>query len=347
MALLVTSMSAVPHLQDHMTDAHEKLASSGLPSRVTSVAVQSNTKRPKLSLQTAALANTYGAATRGLTPRADAQATFTPTTTNTLSNTWDLSVRPSPVSRTESPRPTPVRTQAPQQPYTLSLPFGIRPILKNSPLPQRQGSVSASPRDSKRKIFFPQPKRVVFKRDLQDFIETTKYVARHSDLTSSSSEDNSDQESLPDSSSVGPPETGLTGSQISPPPSRKRKNRRDARLQQKTRIEEARKRQSEEDASATTPSKDRKRCKWTFSLASRESHKSNPETDEEQCDIGAREDELLPQHPKDLTESSDPPPSADCSRTPVGIEDSVDKTKMSEPVSKDLDQKPGIPPEHS
>jgi len=295
-----------------MTDSQEKSAPSGLPNHITNGAIRPNSKRPKLSLQTTSLANTYGVLTRGLAPQSDAQATFTPTTTNTLANTWDLSIRPSPVSRTESPRHPPTRTQTPQQPYTLSLPFGIKSILKNSPLPPKQSSISASPRDPKRKIFFPQSKRVVFKRNLEDFVETTHYVARHSDLASSSSEDSSDEEGQGDASTVSVPEIGGSGTQVSPPPSRKRKNRRGIGIQIETNMEDKQK-QSEESASATTPSNVRKRRRWSWNLASRGADKSGAqnnapieaEADSDQGENDVNEGDTSPQPPFEAAAESD------------------------------------------
>lgn len=227
MALLVAPMSAIPHIQHHMTSAHGHSVPSNLSHNSANAVTQSGNKRPKLSLQTTSLTSTYGSLTRGIAPNTT-QATYTPTTANTLSNTWDLSIRPSPVSRTESPRPlSQVRSQAVQQPYTYSLPFGVKPILKNSPLPPRAASVSASPRESRRKVFFPQPKRVLFKQDLEEIIETKQYVVKHSDLTSSGDETSDDE---PQSEPTDLAENEITPSTYhnSPPPNRKRKVRRDS-----------------------------------------------------------------------------------------------------------------------
>jgi len=318
MALLIPPMSAVPHLQSHMTDSHEKSASPGFPNHSTNVAIQPNNKRPRLSLQTTSLANTYGVLTRGLASSSETQATYTPTTTNTLANTWDLSVRPSPVSRTESPKPPPIRAPTPQHPYTVSLPFGIKSILKNSPLPPKQSSISASPRDPKRKIFFPQPKRVVFKRNLEDLIETTHYVARHSDLASSTSEESSGEEEEGDqadasSLSLGP-EIGASGSQASPPPSRKRKSRRDIGTQIETNVEQEEQRSHDGGArtSAATPSKDRKRRKWPCDLASQVADESGVQNDAQTNDDRDGNDATIegntcPQLPSETTAESDQP----------------------------------------
>lgn len=228
MAVSLLPMSALSYPpQNHMTGAHGQSACSGLPDSPAGGPSPSSNRRPKLSLQTTSLTNTYGSLTRGLGPN-PAQATYTPTTANTLTNTWDLSIRPSPVSRTESPRPLPTRSQASQQPYAVALPFGLKSILKNSPLPPRQGSVSASPRDGRRKVFFPQPKHVAFKKNLEEVIVNTEYTATHYDLSSPES-DVSDSEATgetsPDHSTNS---NDVTTGYSSPPPSRKRKNRRDS-----------------------------------------------------------------------------------------------------------------------
>lgn len=318
MAVLLPSMSTIPHIQDHMTDAHGQSASSGLSKHTTNVATQPNSKRPKLSLQTTSLTNTHSPLTRGLVPNPGTQATFTPTTTNTLVNTWDLSFRPSPVSRTESPRPAPTRTQTPQQPYTLSLPFGLKSILKNSPLPPRQGSISASPRDSRKKVFFPPSKRVVFRRNLEDFIETTQYVARHVDLASSS-EESSDEESQPDASSPGPPGVQASGSQCSPPPSRKRKNRRDSGIYIETNVEDAQTMPSEESASSTISSEVRKRRRWQFTLPPLGSLVDEAQTENEVVNTDTNEGDSSPEGPSETIsmngEGCSPLPSNQLSST--------------------------------
>lgn len=230
MAILLLPMSAIPDIPHHMTAAHGHSVPPNLSHNPSNVATQPANRRPKLSLQTTSLASTYGSLTRGVAPNTT-QTLYTPTTANTLANTWDLSIRPSPVSRTESPRPLlQIRPSSgtSQQPYAYSLPFGLRPILKNSPLPPRAASVSASPRESRRKVFFPQPKRVSFRNNLEEPIETKHYIARHVDLTSSE-EETSDEEPQQESSSLKSDESQPTSTyHTSPPPNRKRKVRRDS-----------------------------------------------------------------------------------------------------------------------
>lgn len=158
-------------------------------------------KRPKLSLQTSLPSAPYGvSSSQAGSNRADSVAT--PTTRNTLANqyhTFDLSIRPSPVSATASPagapfpKPAPISRNKRSLPYDLNLPIGVRSILKNSAIPTdvRRGSLSAasaSPRSATggRRIFFPEPKRVKFGTDEE--IVTSTYVARHVDLSSSEDE---------------------------------------------------------------------------------------------------------------------------------------------------------------
>lgn len=258
MAVLLPSMSAITHIQSHMTDAHGRQMSSDLPDAAAKLSTAGGSKRPKLSLQTTSLSNTYGSLTRGIGAPQNSEATFTPTTTNTLVNQWELSIRPSPVTRTESPVPSSLRNQPNQHPYNLSLPFGVRPILKNSPLPSRQASVSASPRDSRRKVFFPQPKQVAFRKNLEEVIETTRFTARHSDL-SSSEEDRSEDDVNAEPGSPLVTSIGA-GLDCSPPPKRKRKCRRDTGISIDTSV------QSKISVESTIPKSTRscKRRKWQW-----------------------------------------------------------------------------------
>ncbi|RMZ76196.1 hypothetical protein DV737_g4931, partial [Chaetothyriales sp. CBS 132003] len=159
-------------------------------------------KRPKLSLQTSSLQTSHGmSASSSASNRIDDMATVTPTTLNTFNNTFDLTVRPSPTSATTSPIPVTLprtKSNAPSPfrrrvPYDLkNLPYGVKPILKNSDLVYEslRGSVaaSASPRGT-RKVFFPPAKTVSFAA-VDEEIVTQIYVARHIDLSSSEDESN-------------------------------------------------------------------------------------------------------------------------------------------------------------
>ena len=158
-------------------------------------------KRPKLSLQTSLPSVPYGvSSSQAGSNRVDNMAT--PTTRNTIANqyhTFDLSIRPSPVSTTASPAATavsrPIARNKRSLPYDLNLPIGKRSILKNSsfPVDVRRGSLSAaasaSPRSASggRRVFFPEPKRVKF--GLDEDIVTSRYTARHVDLSSSSEDE--------------------------------------------------------------------------------------------------------------------------------------------------------------
>ena len=155
-------------------------------------------KRPKLSLQTTQLSTNYGTSSSNTGARMETMSTTTPTTLNTLSNTFDLTIRTSPISSTSSPAPFQLSKSAcsspyaRRRPYDLNLPFGKRPILKNSSLHQQYRlstlTTSASPRHGGRRSFFPAPKKVSFQA-VEEEIVTQTYVARHVDLSESSSDE--------------------------------------------------------------------------------------------------------------------------------------------------------------
>ncbi|KIW15714.1 hypothetical protein PV08_05764 [Exophiala spinifera] len=179
---------------------------------LTPVSMSSETqaRRPKLSLQTSNLTPTFHASS-GPVDMANKLGTTTPTTFNTFNNAFDLTFRPSPVISASSPV-TPKRPQqksihkslsptgTSQAPYTLSLPFGVRSILKNSPVPQygprcSTCSAGASPAlpVPGRRAFFPALKKVTFRSNLEEEIVTREYILRHVDLSSSSEETNSSE----------------------------------------------------------------------------------------------------------------------------------------------------------
>jgi hypothetical protein len=167
-------------------------------------------KRPKLSLQTSALPSAhYGTAGSNTgNARLMDMATATPTTLNTFNNTFDLSIRPSPISSIAPPSalskpPTTTSSRPKRQTagtYELNLPLGIRPILKNSSLPRdlRRGSLSAaasasplSAVSSSRRVFFPEPKRVKFAIGVDEEVVNRVYTRRHVDISSSEDEESS------------------------------------------------------------------------------------------------------------------------------------------------------------
>lgn len=158
-------------------------------------------KRPKLSLQTSDITPTYVGPTDSRNATISAIAP-TPTGYNTFNNAFDLTYRPSPSSTVPSPGGASSRRNPLNQssPYTLNLPYGVQPILKNSPLARdlRRSSLapaSPSPRATNRRIFFPAPKHVSFKSVLEEEIVTTDYVVRHADLSSSDAEESSSSDS--------------------------------------------------------------------------------------------------------------------------------------------------------
>ncbi|KIW90190.1 uncharacterized protein Z519_08833 [Cladophialophora bantiana CBS 173.52] len=199
--MLAISMALpMPHLLSRLDPIHPL---SMFPTEnARPVNPPSPAKKPKLSLRTSDLAPTF----RGSTGRQNGiniGATATPTTLNTFSNTFDLAYRPSPVTNLPSPvshsqprgsaHPTSPIVRLSEHPYALNLPFGVHSILKNSPLPWdiRRPSVSASPRVASRRVFFPAPKKVAFRAELEEEIVTKNYIMRHADLSSS------DEESTP------------------------------------------------------------------------------------------------------------------------------------------------------
>ncbi len=183
----------MPHLDHVCTSAALPQASGVFPS---STLHMPPSKRPKLSLQTSQLPTSYASSASSTSNNVANLATTTPTTLNTFTNTFDLSIRPSPNSATTSPASFHLRTKAAasplrrSQPYSLNLPLGVRPILKNSGIAKdyRRGSLtaSASPRTSRR-VFFPPAKKVSFQA-IDEEIITHTYIARDIDLSCSEDE---------------------------------------------------------------------------------------------------------------------------------------------------------------
>jgi len=166
-------------------------------------------KRPKLSLQTSSLPVTFGKSSTARAMTASAVPTASPTVLNTFNNAYDLPRRPSPAT---TPASTSRLTQRPsrtmasvvsrrEDDWPYKVPLGIRGILRNTPIPahMRKSSVcsnSSSPRNGRR-VFFPPTKRVCYRYPLEEEITTVKFVARHSDL-SSSDESDLDSDSAPE-----------------------------------------------------------------------------------------------------------------------------------------------------
>lgn len=230
-------------------------------------------KRPKLSLQTSELHISYGAASRNVPSVLAAPATtaITPTTFNTFSNTFELTHRPSPTSVTSSPsalrselnRDRPSRPQSPlskrqsDRAYTVSLPYGTKSILKNGPFAKvKTSTISASPRSSVRRVFFPAPKKVGFRNPIEEEIVTEIYVARHSDLFEGESQT---QESSANGHVVDTQQTPILPS--SP-------GHRSAAQKQHFSSVETRKVPRESNGESTaTPVNSKKRRRWEWTLA--------------------------------------------------------------------------------
>lgn len=172
--------------------------------------------RPKLSLKTFDLNPSLSGSTCSRSS-INLSNTTTPTTSNTFTNAFDLTYRPSPVStlspgahfqhRTNSHSSSPA-TKSSERPYKLVLPFGIYPILKNTPLPRdsrRPSTCSAgtSPRIASRRLFFPLPKKVAFRAVLEEEIVTKDYIMHHTDLSSSDDELSSSEIEEPSVETVG------------------------------------------------------------------------------------------------------------------------------------------------
>lgn len=268
----------LPHLLSRHDPIHP--LSMPPPQNVGLIDPSSTTRKPKLSLKTADLAPSFpGSVSRQ--SKVDTEATTTPTTLNTFNNTFDLTYRPSPVSTLPSPgsnlyqRPS---TQTPSpiirtsdQPYRLNLPFGVYPILKNSPLSRdiRRPSTSASPRVVGRRVFFPAAKKVTFRAQLEEEVVTQRYVLRHVDLTSS--EDDSTPSDADEQSSTSNDDEEDDGTEpnirVDEVSVRGRQKRKSVAVSpsQSTEIERGR-----EDGSRSTSvkrSKRKRRWQWTIDSA--------------------------------------------------------------------------------
>ena len=265
-------------------------------------------KRPKLALKTTALAPSYGSLSRGISANADTQASFTPTTNNTLANQWDLSIRPSPTIRTDSPKPATAKTST--QPYILNLPFGVKSILKNSPASSLQTSISASPRESRRRVFFPQPKKVSFRPNLVDVVENEQYLVKHSDL-SSSEEDYSEDDSQVRTPSPPTGKSLISGSECSPPPTRKRKVRREP-----SSMNEHIKSTVDTERDISTSTRDCKRRKWRWTIAPQIVHSSEDSEAESASQLTTKVDESTE---SSLESDEDEDSSSTCSQIPATL----------------------------
>ena len=236
-------------------------------------------KRPKLSLQTSSLPITFGKSSTALAMTASALPAASPTVLNTFNNAYDLPRRPSPSttpSSTSRLAQRPPRSMASvvsrrEDDWPYKVPLGIRGILRNTPIPAsiRKSSVcsnSSSPRNGRR-VFFPPTKRVCYRHPLEEEITTVKFVARHSDLSSS---DESESDSAPETVPEDLDDTlDITTSdednriQVRPKKGLKRYSRRQIRAAAvRDRVGDG----HDQNVQSKTPSDRKKRRRWEWTL---------------------------------------------------------------------------------
>lgn len=149
----------------------EPIIGTNTVQRVQNIAIVSPSKKPRLSLTTLNLSsftrNPLQEDDHGV--EVSEALAATPTARNTYTNTLNLA-NDKPLNHEIATAPTTLFTSG--RPYKVILPFGVKSILRNSPLLDfaQSASASANFRDSKRKAFFPQPKKVAFKIDLVEVI---------------------------------------------------------------------------------------------------------------------------------------------------------------------------------
>ncbi|QKX55689.1 uncharacterized protein TRUGW13939_02786 [Talaromyces rugulosus] len=273
------------------TTAHKMIALASASATPSVTQNTTNTKRPKLSLQTASLPIAFGKSSTGL---ARTCATASPTVRNTFNNAYETT---RPLSTTDSPSPCRLsnNSKGPRYPSPFShhyrtsdaapyqQPLGVRSILQNSPLKKmsvrRQSmSMSAGALTENRRVLFPVKKQVTFHYQLEEEIRTVKFVARHSDLDS-----DSEPEPQAELESEGDTSSDSTGSHSdshsssgeddgdikNPLPQRKR--RKSIPSERKIRAAALRDGLNEDHyaASLTTVSqtdRSKRRCKWRWTL---------------------------------------------------------------------------------
>jgi hypothetical protein len=165
-------------------------------------------KRPKLSLQTTSLPVTFGKSTTGLSLSLSTNCTSSPTVRNTFSNAYDVFRGASSPASAATASPTRYTTRSSRRgsPYVggrhhkddtpYQLPLGVRGILRNSPIPasslRRPSSSNAATNSpgaghNGRRMLFPAKKHVNYRFPLDEEIKTVRFVAKHSDISSSES----------------------------------------------------------------------------------------------------------------------------------------------------------------
>ncbi|KAJ9608648.1 hypothetical protein H2200_006419 [Cladophialophora chaetospira] len=287
------AISTAPTLP-HLLSQHEPMPSLSMPppQSLRLLDPLSPTKKPKLSLRTSDLAPTFhGSVSRQA--GTSTENTTTPTTLNTFNNTFDLTYRPSPVSTLPSPGSHAYRrpslnpsspTSKSELPYHLSLPFGVRPILRNSPLPRDLSwqSVSASPRAGRR-VFFPAAKKVTFRAQLEDEIVTMQYVMRHADLTSSENESSSSETEEPSSTSIDDDEDEeqIQSIRVDEASIRGRRKRKSLAASPSPAAEDDRGREDGTRSGSSARRSKRKRGRWQWTIKSEKPSQSTSGNDEE------------------------------------------------------------------
>lgn len=142
---------------------------------------------------------------------------------------------------------------------------------------------------------------------------TKEYVARHYDLSSSEDEASDDEGADEASLSSPQPSNDATGYN-SPPPSRKRKNRRDSGVyvEPVEQTEQSTPNQEENTPASTAASRSCKRRKWQWTLSNAQSLDSDnsqtsnsdvSDVEEQQADVNADDEEPTKEDEKD--EASD------------------------------------------
>lgn len=247
------------------------------------------TKRPKLSLQTAALPATFGSSNTGLVARSC--ITASPTVRNTFSNAYEIRQT---VSAIDSPSPGrsaggSTRNGSPfpfsshrsdGMPY--QQPLGVRSILRNSPLKKmmlrRSVSISAGAMAENRRLYFPAKKQVSFRNQLEEEIKTVRFVARHSDIESESEQEpssDSEESSGSESSDSGDSQSDHSSSgeddgETHDRPMRKKK-RKSAPSERQIRAAALRDGIGNDRIAAALsavpdPASQKRRCKWRWTL---------------------------------------------------------------------------------
>lgn len=166
-------------------------------------------KRPKLSLQTSCLPVAFGKSTTALSFGLTTCYSASPTMRNTFNNAYDgfcssvtssapatasseitattAATTPSLSAKCVRNGPAFAASRSSESAPPYQLPLGLRSILRNSPIRPtdlRRPSLSACAGNGRRKLFHAT-KRVNYRFPIEEEITTVRFVAKHSDLLSS------------------------------------------------------------------------------------------------------------------------------------------------------------------